>query len=165
MAVSVTFAMDMTVRETLDTGVDGAASPVINFSSLNVGDRLSATTTPVASKHNQDNVALVAGAKTIDLTALTGAGGGTVTLSGLKVQLFRVSNRGTAALTVAKGASNGWSLWTSWTVTLPAYSGTGEYPTIMLYVPEGAEDVDATHKTIDFTGTGTNTFDLSLAAG
>jgi len=166
MSVVATFGMDMNVRETLSQGVDGSASPVVSFTELNVGATLKSTTTPPVTTNYQDTIALVAGAYTLDLTNLIGAGGGVRDCTGLKVQLLRVSNRGTASLTFTKGASNGYALWsTTHTVTLPAYSGTGEYPTAMFFLPEGTPDVASGAKTIDFAGTGTNQFDISLAAG
>lgn len=160
MAVSATYALTMTVRETLTLGVDGASNPVVTHDGLNLSGTLNAGTTVPATQHAQDTMALSGGAATIDLTSLTGTGGGTISGNGLKVQLVRFRNRSsTNAMTFAKGASNGYSLWTNWTITLSPGCA------VLFFLNDKPEDIDATHKTIDVSGTGTDEFDFSVVMG
>lgn len=160
MAVSVSYALRVNVRETLDSGVDGASTPVITHNALDVTGTINATSTPPATKHIQDTSALTAGAATIDLTALTGTGGATVNMTGLKVQIFRFKNNGAATMTIGEGATNGYELLgNAWSIAVPAGGA------IQLVLNETAPDVGASAKTIDIAGTGTQAFQISIVAG
>jgi hypothetical protein len=159
MAVSANISFLARIRETLETGVDGAASPVIIHDALDKSVTLNASSAVPATKCSVDTIALTAGAKTVDLTALAGANG-TVDGTGLKVQFIRIVNNGANAMTFAEGASNGYELLgNGWTITLPA----GGY--MQFYLPEGTPDIASGAKTIDVSGTGTQTFDLTVVMG
>lgn len=104
--------------------------------------------------------ALAAGVGTIDLTALPGAGGGTVDGTGLKVQLAKFANPSTHAITVKFGAANPYLLGgTNWTFTVQP---GGE---LVVYANKLAPDIASGAKSIDLVGTLTDTLDCIFAMG
>ncbi len=102
-------------------------------------------------------LSLSAGVATIDLRALTGTNGGSVDGNGLKLQIFRVKNLGAAEMTFAVGASNGLDIGDGIKVPPGAVIGA-------MY-NDGLHDVDASHKTIDVTGTGSQTAEITIVMG
>jgi len=125
---------------------------------------LTGATTPPATKHAAKLVALVAGAATIDLTALPswGANGATEDMSGLKLQILRA--KATAAnanpVTISFGAANSYDAFgAAWSIDLKA----GQEVT--LYGNDATPDVDGTHKTIDLAGTLTQSIEIELVFG
>lgn len=160
MSVQATINAGINIRETLTVGVDGASNPVVRHdqfvSSINLNASSAApVTTPVS-----DNIALVSGAHTIDLTSLVGTGGGAVDGTGLKVQAIHVRNNGAAAMTFTPGSSNPYNLFgSSSSVTVPA---GGQ---VLLFANEGAPDIASNAKEIDVAGTDTDDFDLTLVMG
>lgn len=167
MAVTVTWGQELSVAETLTTGVDGAVNPIINHKGFNApkaGESevspLTASSTPAATKVFEDNLALSAGAYTIDLTSLTGVNGASVTFSGLTVRNILIRNKGAASMTFAKGATNGYTgFGSAFSLTIPA----GGVASIYNHTLSSA--VGGSAKTIDVTGTGTQTFDVIITAG
>lgn len=104
--------------------------------------------------------ALVTGALTIDLRALHQANGASGDGNGLKVQGFYFKNLGANAMTIVGGASNGYLIFgTSGSVVVQPGGG------LTIYHADGSADIDATHKTIDVSGTGTQTFECALILG
>ncbi len=161
MSITATLLQQLTVTETLDTGVDGVGSPVVVHNALNTTATLNASSTVPGTKVSSDTVALVAGAKTIDLTALPGVGGGTIDATGLKLQAALIKNpAGNGTLTVTKGASNGYAIWGStYSVQVPPGGS------ILAYFADQLADVAAGVKTIDFAGTGTQSFSVLFVLG
>lgn len=156
--ITVQYASQVTVTETFV--LDAAPSPQVVYSAFNTSVPLSATTAVPVTKKAFDTVALVTGAKTLDFTALNDDLLGSIDLTGLKIQIFKLYNLGAAAMTVAKGASNGYTgFGSSFSVVVPP---GGE---VVFYGAEGAADVSGSVKTIDITGTGTQTFELTVIAG
>jgi hypothetical protein len=107
-------------------------------------------------------VALVAGAKTLDLTALTDAVLGTVDFSGLKLRLLHAvaTSGNTAAISIAPGASNGYTGWVG-SSGLLLQPGDSRGPDLFT----GGIAIDGTHKTIDLAGTGTESVTLIMGFG
>lgn len=104
--------------------------------------------------------ALVTGALTIDLRALHQANGASGDGNGLKVQGFYFKNLGANAMTIVGGASNGYLIFgTSGSVVVQPGGG------LAIYHADASADVDGTHKTIDVSGTGTQTFECALILG
>lgn len=165
MAVSLNPQFLLSVVETLTGNVDAAESPQVTHSGFNLtGVRLNASSTPPATKVSAVTHALTAGAKTIDLTVLPGTEGNQ-DCTGLKLQLLLLENpAGNAAITIGKGASNGYALFgTTNTVTVAAAATQAGY--LAFFFPEGLPDVAAGAKTIDVSGTGTQEFNLILVLG
>ena len=152
MSVRATAAMNLSVAETIDTSVPalGAQNTIVHdgFTSTHT---IYSSTTPPATKVAAFTKALVAGAATIDLTALTGTSGASVTFSGLKVQMVKIINPSTNVnpLVVVPGASNGYNLLgAAFKITLKP----GEEH--QFYLPEGPPDVAGGAKTLDLTDGG-----------
>jgi hypothetical protein len=162
MAVSVTYAATCTVRETLATNTGSASdsSRVITHDAYNESTTLSASSTPPATTCAHFLLTLTAGAATVDLAAALGTNGATVNMTGLKVQVLRVKNLGAAARTLAPGAANPYPfLGTANDITIPP----GGH--VMMFLNDASADVAGAVKTIDATGTGTETSEWSIVAG
>lgn len=172
MSIDGKFLLSMTMRETLETNVDGASSPRITHDKFNKSERISASTTPPGTKMVADTKALVAGAATIDLTALPGPGGGTIDATDLKLLAWFFGNRAgnTGDLTITPGAASPYNF---------NGSATGK---VVAVKPNSADenpgwaaawngnnatipDVAAGAKNIDVAGFGTESFDYVLVFG
>jgi hypothetical protein len=104
--------------------------------------------------------ALIAGAKTLDLRALRTVAGGSGDGNGLKVQGFYFKNLGANPMTIVGGASNGYLIFgTSGSVIVPAGGA------LALSLADASADVSASVKTIDVSGTGTQTFECAVILG
>lgn len=158
MSIAATVKFGGTIRETVASGVDFAPNAVIPHV---IGGTLtySDSTVPDGELFSGAELALTAGAVTVDLTALEGVNT-TVDGDGKRPRFIYIKNNGAAAMTFTKGASNGSTiLGTTWTVIV----APGK-----MFQQECADDVpaiSATVKTIDVTGTGTETFDLAIIIG
>lgn len=161
MAVTLTYRSQVTAAETLSSSDFPAvpSAPLVH-SGFDTTLSLSATTTPPVTTPAYFDQALTAGAATIDLTALT-HNGQAVNLTGLKVQTIKIKNpAGNAAMTFTEGASNGYALMgAGWQTTLLA----GQEVTF--YGNDATPDVAAGDRTIDITGTGTESCEIAITAG
>jgi hypothetical protein len=112
MSISVNFAQQLTVRELLETGVPAASRKTVSHDAFNQSGQLNASSVPPATKVAAFEKALVAGAGTIDLTALTGTNGATIDGTGLKVQGILIVNPATNAnpLVIEPGGANPYNL-------------------------------------------------------
>jgi hypothetical protein len=163
MSVTVDYALRCNVAETLETEVDAAPSPVVNHTSFSSRGTLTATSTVPATKVSAETVALVAGAYTIDLTALNGTNGSTVVGTGLKVQLFKFKNLGTgtaATMTLTPGADAYNLFGAAFSVIVAA----GQE--IEFFGNDATPDVAAgSADEISVAGTGAETFELMIVLG
>lgn len=164
MAVSVNYALQVNCDETLSGSQVPAVATggnVLRHTGYSKSGTLNATTSVPATKWAAFLQALSAGAATIDLTAVTGTQG-TVTFSGLKIQLFMATatTGNTGAITLTEGASNGYELaGNTWKVAVQ--SGQS----FLFYGNELAPDVGGSTKTIDLSGTGSETVQISIVGG
>lgn len=164
MATTASIQCGISGTRTISSGVDNATSPNVR---LAVGEitSLTSTTTPDCENIVCPLLTLTAGAYTIDLTALPDINGATTTLTGKKVRALFFHNLSSSNnMTFAKGASNGLdSLSGSWSMVLLP----GEKRCIDLSdVSTGSiADISASIKTIDVSGTGTDTFDFGVVVG
>lgn len=160
MAVSALVAFQAQITETLASGVDGSASPSILHAAFDDSYSLSSSSTPPITKCVVKSVALSGGAATIHLGTITGTNGLAQDMSGLKVQIFRVKNTGTNAMTFTVGASEGYNLMGA-SMNFVLLSGQQ----LMFYGNDATPDVAAADRQIDVAGTGTETFELTILAG
>jgi len=159
MSITAVVQSKVTLTETL-TNDDLIADSQLVHSGYDQNTTLSGSTSPDITKAAYQTIALVAGAKTIDLTALL-LNGNAVTLDGLNPRAIHLKNTGAAAMTIVAGASNGYTgLGALFSVTLPPDAGF-----LMDWPLDNATAVSATVKTLDVTGTGTDTLQLSILAG
>lgn len=161
MSVTCSFAMKLGCRETIETGVDAAATPVVTLTGFDTTATLTATSTVPATKVAFDSAALTAGAYTLDLTNTVGFAGAARDFTGLKVQLFKFKNTGTNVMTVSQGGSNPYNLFGNTSFTIPVLAGQE----IMFYGKDLAPDVASGAKNIAIAGTGAETFDFIAVAG
>ena len=117
---------------------------------------------PAVTADFHAQVALIAGAKTLDLTALPDAILGTTTMSGLKLRHLQLQAPSTnaGALTIAVGAANGYSgIIGAAAIVLAAGDN------VVLGPLNGTIAVDGTHKTLDLSGTATDKLNVVLGFG
>lgn len=166
MATTYSSALQMAlnVTETFDSTtmpfVSGSQAQVIH-SGIDKTITLTATSTPPISKIAAGQKALAAGVGTIDLTAVV-HNGVAISLTGLKLVAFKFRNpsTNTGVITVTKGAASGYTLFGA-TFTIPIKPG-GE---VAIYLFTAGDAVAAGVKTIDMTGTGTESLDYLFEAG
>jgi hypothetical protein len=164
MAVAVIYSSTLTAAETLTTNVPDAATPTVNHTGFNSTATLNAASTPPVSKMASFQQALSAGAATIDLTALVGTNGATVTFNGLKVAAVKFQNPGTNAnaITIKAGASNAYLLGgAAWSWILQP----GDEFLWKAGAVNAAPTVGASLKNIDLAGTGTQALNVIVIAG
>ena len=104
--------------------------------------------------------ALVTGALSIDLRALYGVGAAVLDANGLKVQGFYFKNLGANNMVIVEGASNGYLIFGT-AGSLTVLPGGG----FCMFFNDGSPDVSGTDKTIDVSGTGSQTFEASFILG
>jgi hypothetical protein len=162
--ISAAYSALLSVTQTF-TGEFVGSDETITVDGLNTTGTLNASSTPPATKQANGTKAMVAGAGTLDFTAIPGdTADETKTMLGLKLQLAFLKAPSTNAnpITVTKGASNGYGLdaaGTAWTVVLDP----GQW--CLFYLDDNAPDVAAGAKTIDLAGTTTQELDYVLVFG
>ena len=104
--------------------------------------------------------ALVAGALTLDLRATHIVGGASGDGNGLKVQGFYFKNLGANAMTIVAGASNGYLIFGASGSVIVQPGGA-----VCIFHNDASADIDATHKTIDVSGTLVQTFECAVILG
>lgn len=164
MSVSAVIKISIAATETLTT----TESPLIDSTDASIKEKiavdltLNGSSTPDAEMHAAMQVAMVAGAATIDFTALTRHGGGAVSFSGKNVRSVVLQNPATNAndITINVGAANGLALFgaASKVVLKPG-------DVIGAYFGATGPAVAAGTKNIDITGTGTQVLNLIAVAG
>ncbi|NIO43782.1 MAG: hypothetical protein GTO41_28670 [Burkholderiales bacterium] len=156
----------LVVTETKDVGLDKAANPPLVHTLGRHAGTLTASTSIPVKKTYSDTIPLVAGSASIDLTNLPGPLSTTITFSGLKVQQLKIvcPDTNSGGITFDVAIANGYNLF-------GADNASDESVEVMpgaliqMQHNNNIEDVDATHKAITVTGTGTDTFDIILTAG
>lgn len=161
MSLSVTYAATCTIAETLptNTGSAAASTRVVTHAEYNEATTLTAASTPPVTIQASFLLTLTAGAATIDLRALTGTNGASIDGNGLQPQIVRIKNLGANTMTISTGASNGHAAFTADGLAIPP-SGHA-----MLFLNDGTENIDATHKTWDVAGTGSQTAEVTIVMG
>jgi hypothetical protein len=161
MSITFKYRSGVTTEErpTTAPAVASNSQPLVH-TGFTTGVDLTASTTPPVTTPAIFEKSLTAGAATLDLTALTHLGA-SVTMSGLKVQAFKVKNKtGNSVMTFSEGASNGYALLgASFTFKLLAGQEA------LFYLNDASPDVAAGDRTIDIAGTGTETCEVTIIAG
>lgn len=169
MSIAVTMRFAFQVTETLTDFVDASPNPNINHTrfdkTLALDAAGSGSTGPVVANHI-DDIEMVAGLHTVDLTALpqSGSGGGGIfDATTMKVQGFRVEYPTTNSdtLTIGPGAADPYEIFGGPTQSILLFPGG----LFQFYYDDKLPDISATAKDIDFTGVGTGNFLLTLVVG
>ena len=157
------YEMSLKVKETVPLSLSNAGDATLVHNLGKVGATLDPNSTPAVSKVWSATPALTAGSLTLDLSALTNGALANVDMDTLSLVLLKIKNpAGNNTLTVADGLTNGINVFgdASGQVTLSA----GQ--TIMYdYGSNGATVAAAGARTIDFTGTGTESFQIMICCG
>ncbi len=159
MGVQLTYRSAADILETFDTGTSGAGKTDAPFNTSAV---LNSSSTPAVTEGGFCTQALTAGAATIDLTSVSTSRGRSMTFSGLKIRSIRLVNpsTNTGSITIAKGASNGYTgFGSSFSVTLKPGQEWSFY--------DGANGVavSGSVKTLDLSGTGTESLKFTVSGG
>lgn len=159
--ISAYYNIDFRVTETF-SGAE-SANPDILINGPSETDTLTALSTVPGAKVAKFDLPLIAGAATIDLTALPGlTADETINFTGLKVQaaIFRNKVGNANNMTVVFGAANAYLLkGAAWKAIL----APGQLD--LFLGKDAAPDVDATHKNIDVAGTLVQVLEVFLIAG
>lgn len=162
MPVSVAYAATATVTETLgnNTGSAPAGSRVVTHTEYNETATLNGASTPPATQVAEFLLTLSTGAATIDLRALEGTNDAVVDGNGLKVQIVRIKNLGANPMIFKGGAATPHNMFGT-TDGQTVFPGAH----IMIFSNDGGDDIDATHKHWDVTGTGAQTAEITIVMG
>ncbi len=153
----------ISVKDAPALGLDQVTDPtVVHSITLPIPGVLTSATDPPVTKVWSDEVALVAGAKTLDLQALVNDNLPNVDLSGLKIQVLQIScpETNTGPITIVPGAANDYDLGGS---SMSMEIDPGDV--MILLRNDTAPDVSGANSELDFSGTGTETFEILIAAG
>lgn len=162
MSVAVTYSAIATVVETLptNTGSAAASTRVVTHAEYNESASLNSGSTPPVTLVAEFLLTLSSGAATIDLRTLTGTNGAVVDGNGLKVQIVRIKNLGANDMTIKGGSATPHNLFT---VTTGQKIFPGGH--IQHFTNDNGDDIDATHKFWDVTGTGAQTAEVTIIMG
>jgi len=166
MAESVTAHYDLKLiaEHTVALGLDDAADPTTEHDIGDVKGTLTSSSSVAVTKAWSDTGALVAGAATIDLTALDFANLPTADWTGLKVKAIEIScpSMNSAGVGVAPGAANPYDIWGRAATDVFLLPGTAH----LAFFANQLENVDATHKTIDLSSADLDaTYSIIMIAG
>jgi hypothetical protein len=163
MSVSVAYSTLVTSTEVLTgntVGTSTAAARTISHANYNTTSALTSLTTPPVTTCAYFLKTMSSGAATIDLRALVGTNDVAVDLNGLKVQIAKFKNPSANAITIVGGASNGYLLFgASGSVVIQPGAE------ITIYANDASPDVSASTKTLDITGTTTQSLQCTIIAG
>jgi len=163
MSVSLKIAFALTAAEVLTSPSEMVGN--INFQHV-LEDKITltaASTNPVTKAYS-DRITLTTGAAEIDLTALTDAVNGALTMTGLKVQAIgiKAAATNTAKVALAAGTTNGYLL-------LAASGGkveVGAGCSLFMSFYETAPDVGSSAKTLALSSTDQDAIvDVVIIAG
>lgn len=162
MSLSLSRTLTLTGVETLESNVSYASAKAVTHDlGLAAATFNGSSLVPVTDVATFD-LTLSAGAGTVNLAALPGAGGGTRDLTGKKVQFVYFENKSTNAnaMTVSVGASNGYDLLGA-TMAFTLQPGQRAY----FELAEAAPDVASGDRTIDVAGTGSQVLKVGIVGG
>jgi hypothetical protein len=164
MSLELTYQATAKAKETLSVNVPAApaASRLVTHSAWDTAKTLTSSSSPPVTLWAAAQVALAAGAKTVDLTALVGTNNLAVDGTGLRVQIVRLRNPATNAnpISIAKGASNGYDgLGANYKETLAPGAE------VLHFLNDAGSDISGTNKNLDLAGTGVQALDVEIALG
>lgn len=166
MSIAVDFESNLRTVVTLEGDFVSAADATVTINGLDEnGTTYTASTSVPVTKVAAYEVAMTAGAVTIDLTALEGlTGEEVVDGTGLKAQFIKFKNKSTNAnpLSITKGASNGYGLVAAGTAfTVPLDPGQS----VTFSLDDSAPDIASGARTWDVTGTGSQVLQIHVVMG
>lgn len=165
MAASVTakYRFNLDVVDTPAAGLDLASDVGYTHTIPHSLTTLDGTTTPAVSKSFSDTISLASGTATLDLSALAGPSSTTIDLTGLKVQLFKMTCPSTNTLPISctVGTQNAYDIFGAADGSVDVHPGC----TVMCEWNDQLDDVGAADEEIDFAGNASESFSIQLVAG
>lgn len=167
MSVEAAYNLKLQAAEVVALGLDHVEDPEVTHDIGDTSGTLTGTTSPAATKGWSDKVTLSGGSASLDLTALPFGNLPNVNFNGLRPQLLKVScpTTNTGGITIEKkDAVTGYNLF-------GADNTTAEKITVLpgqtygIQLADAGEDVDATHKDLTLTGTGSEVISMCIVAG
>jgi hypothetical protein len=142
-------------------GGDNLTAQEVTADALNIDTELTSASTQAVSKAYTDYLT-TDGADTIDLTSLTDPEGAALTMNSLKVKvaMFKADTTNTGDITITVGASNGYAIFGAAGIVVLEPGGM-----VMCSQYNTGVVVDATHKTIDISGTSGDKLRMVIVAG
>lgn len=168
MAYTITADLQgiLSIVQSFDTtSLPGATGAGAKWTHSGFNQALSLPTSTIpATKAYVASKALSGGTASIDLTSLTDQSQSAADFTGLKVQAILAVNPSTNAnaITITEGASSGHSISassSSWKVVLQP----GAW--FLFYGADAGQDVGASDKTWDLSGTGSQALNIAIIAG
>lgn len=164
MAASAQISIAPVIKDDL-TIPNGGTQSVSLATGLTLSRTLNSGSTPPVTMVVVAELTLSGGAYTLDFTSMTGLAGASRDASGLKLQYLEVINpAGNGNLYVVPGASNGYNIPNAssrWDLL-----GHSTLDAVMAAVfNDDLADVSGSAKTLDFSGTGTESFFVKLLFG
>lgn len=141
----------------------GGQTPAANVihDQFNTAKDLDGGTVPPVSAHSGKIYALIAGALTIDLTALIGLNSVAVNGTGLKVRAVKIKGQsGAAPITITPGGANPYNLFGA---TFKSIVSSDQE--IVAYLGDSAPVIGAGAKNISLAGTGTDKIAIAFVMG
>ena len=160
IARQATYTSRLSVVRTY-SGEGIGADNTVTVDGLGTQTTLNGSSTPPVSVDACLTLPLVAGAATLDLTAIPDPTLGTVNANGLTPYMLKLQNPDTNAnpITIKEGAANGYvGFGVNFLITL----APGEEIAIL---KKAASAVGGASKTLDLTGTGVQALNIQIAAG
>lgn len=161
--LTVTYNSTLSVKRVYSGGNASAADNSLTIDGLKTTASLGVASSPPPAVDAAGTATLSGGALTLDLRALADEDTGTVVDgNGLKVQMykFKAAAGNANPITITAGASNGYELFGA-SGSLTLHPGDE----VLVKCTETKPDIDATHKTLDLAGTGSQTLDYHLVMG
>jgi hypothetical protein len=109
MTVAANYTMNLTLQDAASANALVTAPPSLTANGLDENGSLNSGTTPAVSMVAAGSVTMTSGAVTLDLRSLTGLDGSARDGNGLKVVVWKFKNNSTHSITIAKGASSGFT--------------------------------------------------------
>ncbi|MCG3198568.1 MAG: hypothetical protein HUU16_00190 [Candidatus Omnitrophica bacterium] len=164
MSVAGTLEMKLTVNETLpgNAPASAASKKVVTHDQWNLTQTFPVDPSLPCTEVVSVEATLVAGALTLDLTALTATNGATRSMNGLKLQMLfaRPDPANANPIIIKTGATNGYAFkGAAWSDEIKPGQAS------LYFGNEQAPDVGASAKNIDLTGTGSQKLRLEMVFG
>ena len=162
MSIAATIVSQCTVVRT-GVGQYLGTDNTTTVNGMNETNELTASTSVPVTVDAAGRITLSSGSATLNLAAITfDADVGTLDTTGLKIQYAKFRNLSTNAnaITIAKGASNGYTGFGSAFSVVIQPGGYFEY-----YGNESTADVASGVRTLDITGTGAQVLEVQIVAG
>lgn len=165
MSQTITAVVQNQIRAVVTDSEAAPGDNTTTYDSASSTDPYTAATSVPVTFQSPFTVTLVSGAYTLDLTAIPTPSGGTYDATGKKLQKLRLEAAAGNAnkVEIKNGASSGYRTDGATTASLDVVLLATQKA--LFEFDEGADDVGSSHKTLDFSGTGSQQIKVHLMVG